>query len=385
VTLDRSEDAETVFESLNTTGLRLSQADLVRTVLLAQFRTLSDQQTYDNRYWRPMEARLRDAVPDRQRRERSSPKERIVSEYIRHVLMRSGRRVDGWRTYRTFVEDLERSEPGAVDQLRELEDLSKGYERLLAPKPVSGDASIYQRLQVLGYNVHWPFFLQLSERARAGDFPAGGVDLVMEGLESFFVRRLACGWRTNILARRFEELCKARPKTPGEVWPVLAPDWPGDEKFAQAINEVPIYEVSWGGCRLMLQRLDLAYEHPESRIDDDATIEHVMPQSIGNDDRGQAWKAMLGPEWERIHKRWLHTLANLSITKTNSAMSNRPFVSPDGKGKRDWYLDSLFQMNHRIAANETWGEEQLKARGEEFARNSLRIWPLPEGVSGWGD
>lgn len=383
VTLDRTEDAETVFESLNTTGLQLSQADLVRTVLLAQFGTLEDQRAYDYRYWRPMESRLRDAVPERRGRERSSPKDRVVSDYLRHLLMRAGARVDSWRTYRTFIEQLERTEAGAVDQLRRLDDLSTPYHRLLAPKPLSGHATVYQRLQLLGYNVHWPFYLQLADRALAGDIDEADVEVVMDGLESFFVRRLAAGWPTNILGRRFQELCRTRPASPAAVWALLERDWPGDEKFARSIREVPIYQVSLGGCRLMLQRLDLAYGHPESRIDDDWTIEHVMPQTIRPDERGRAWKDMLGPDWETIHARWLHTLPNLSITKTNSAMSNRPFVAQDGKGKRDWYRDSLFEMNHRIAAHDRWGEEQLEARADEFVSNSLRLWPLPAGVNGW--
>jgi hypothetical protein len=383
VRLDRTEDAETVFESLNTTGLRLSQADLVRTVLLAQFARLSDQQTFDTRYWRPMEHRLRDAVPDRRSRERSSPKDRVVSEFVRHTLMRSGQRVDGWRTYRTFVERLERSPQGAIGRLRELDDLSEGYVRLLATEPRSGRADVYQRLRLLGYNVHWPLYLRVYEKARAGTFPVDQVDQLLEGLESFFVRRIAAGWPTNILGRRFEAICRLDPESVEPVWQMLAPDWPGDEKFARSIRETPIYRVSWGGCRLMLQRLDMAYGHPESQVDDDASIEHVMPQSIGSDERGRAWKAMLGPDWERIHRQWLHTLPNLSITKTNSAMSNRPFVTNDGRGKRDWYRESLFEMNHRIAANDSWGEPQLEARADEFVRNAMKLWPLPQGITGW--
>lgn len=384
VILDRTEDAETVFESLNTTGLPLSQADLIRMVLLAQF-AVDEQLKFDARYWRPMESRLRDAVPDRRGRERSSPKDRIVGEFLRDVLMMDGRRFENWRTYRTFVDGIERNEDSAKHHLGRLERLSAAYLDLLAPKPVSGAASVFQRLRLLGYNVHWPLYLQLRERADAGDFPAEEVDLVMNDLESFFIRRIAAGWRTNILGRVFSEICRTRPADRMEIARLLEPHWPGDRKFTESIATTEIYRVSWGGCRLMLQRLDLAYGNKESRIDDEASVEHVMPQTIGSDERGRAWQDMLGPDWEQIHQRWLHTLPNLSMTRTNSEMSNFAFVSTnEEKSKRHWYRKSLFQMNQEIAKKESWGEPELLERAEHFQRRALSLWPLPPGLTGWG-
>ncbi|MEI2750210.1 MAG: HNH endonuclease family protein [Ferruginibacter sp.] len=56
---------------------------------------------------------------------------------------------------------------------------------------------------------------------------------------------------------------------------------------------------------------------------DEYTIEHIMPQS---EPLPPAWRKELGPEWERIHATYLHTLGNLTLTGYNSEYGNRPFT-----------------------------------------------------------
>jgi hypothetical protein len=121
----------------------------------------------------------------------------------------------------------------------------------------------------------------------------------------------------------------------------------------------------------------LAYGNKESKQDPGATIEHVMPQTINNSPNGLAWKEMLGPEWERVHVTWLHTLGNLSITRTNPEMSNKPFLGRGGK--KEWLAKSLFEMNRRIAAEDNWSEAQILERRDFLVAAATKIWRRPVG------
>lgn len=379
VRLDSQDDAETVFESLNFTGQPLTQADLVRTWLLSRFAHVEDQEHIDDTYWRPMERRLQDSVPDRANRRSISPKDTIVDWYLREWLMRNGGRVDSPRVYRRFLEITPPTPDAAEQTMRELAAVSRHYVRLERPEV---DDPLYHplgRLRQIGYNVHWPLLLQLMDRAELGDFPAEDVALVLEGCESLFVRRGIVGWRTNILGRLFEQIAKSRPVMAKDVLDLMLPHWPSDGNFLTQLGEAPLYTSQYSRriVMLLLQRLDLAYGNKESKQDADATIEHVMPQTIGDSANGRAWKEMLGPEWDRVHKTWLHTLGNLSITRTNPEMSNKPFLGAGGK--KDWLSKSLFEMNRRIAQHERWSEAEILARRSFLLTAAAKLWQRPEG------
>lgn len=378
IVLDRREDAEAVFEALNTTGQPLTQADLVRTALLAAFPTVEAQRQVDGMWWRPTDVRLRAAVPDRRARQRESPKDRIVSEYLRSFLMREGGRVEWGRTYRRFADRFDRSEQEAERFLARFDRLSHAYLEFL-PAPVPPRAlTAHHVMRRLGYNVHHPLLLQLAERASTPTptFPAEEIPLVVASLESFFIRRIAVGWRTNRLGRLFEQLCEERPADAMSIWHRLRPHWPSDERFRQGIREEPIY-ASTTTAMVMLQRLDIATNEKDSVLDDEATVEHVMPQTLRDNDRGRAWKDMLGEDWEQVHLRWLHTLPNLTITRRNSEMSNRSF-----EDKRPWLADSKFATNREIANLPTWDEEVLSDRAARLTNLALGVWPLPKDLPG---
>lgn len=390
VILDTREDAATVFESLNTTGLPLSQGDLVRTALLAAFGDLDAQRKVDDRYWRPMEARLRDAVPDRKKFERYSPKDRVVDDYLRAYLMRTGQGIESGRLYPTFVErsfsrQHARTETESEAALVSLDKLAKIYVGLIPPRATTLNSGVHQRIREIGYSVHFPLMLQLHERAAAGEVEAADIDEIAATLESFFIRRIVAGWPTNLLYRLFDRICLARPSRRDDLLVHLHPHIPSDARFRQGLIEAPMYRQARTGAMLILQRIEGDLGHLESHLDPEATVEHVMPQTIGDDANGKAWQAMLGSDWQAVHERWLHTLGNLTVTRYNSNMSNRPFVNPPTKttkDKRTWLGESHFEMNRRIAGNSAWTAIEIEERSNDIADRGLRLWPLPPGEVG---
>jgi len=380
ILLDRQEDAEAVFESLNTTGQPLTQADLVRTALLAGFGTVEKQRKMDALYWRPADDRLRAVVPDRRSRERQSPKDRITGDYLRAFLMRNGGRVEPGRVFRTFIDQYDRTPEGAGEFLALFDALSHAYVELHpGPAATPGAITPHHVMARLGYTVHHPLLLQLAERSRGKDasFTAADLSLVAAGIESFFIRRAVVGWPTNSLGRLFEGLCSGGPADCAAVWKGLGADWPSDARFVRALREAPVYQDASAAAWIMLARLDVVEDAKDSAMDADASLEHVLPQTLGKNANGDAWRSMLGADWESVHARRLHTLANLSLTRRNAEMSNGSFEK-----KRAWLSGSKFAGTRRIGALERWDEAAIAARADRLATAAVRLWPLPDGIEG---
>ena len=102
---------------------------------------------------------------------------------------------------------------------------------------------------------------------------------------------------------------------------------------------------------------------------DEYSIEHIMPQ---NEDLSTAWRSELGPEWERVHETWLHTLGNLTLTGYNSEYSDRPFAE-----KRDMeggFKMSPLRLNEGIGSLERWDERAIKLRADRLASVAASVW-----------
>src|SRR5690606_27920409 len=102
------------------------------------------------------------------------------------------------------------------------------------------------------------------------------------------------------------------------------------------------------------------------------TIEHIMPQ---NKNLSERWKNDIGPDWEEVHANSLHILGNLTITRYNSELSDRPFLE-----KRDMsggFKESPVRLNKELRELETWNEDTIAARSQRLANEAIEVWPFP--------
>jgi hypothetical protein len=210
------------------------------------------------------------------------------------------------------------------------------------------------------------------------------IEAIATTLESFFIRRIVVGWPTNLLYRLVDRICVARPTRRDDLihtFTLTSRPIRGSGADCSKRRSTSARTAAM----LMLQRVEADLRHLESHLDPEATVEHVMPQTIGDDPFGRAWQEMLGPDWQEVHERWLHTLGNLMVTRYNSNMGNRPFVNPaglSGKDKHTWLAESHFEMNRRISADPAWTATEIEDRAIDIADRALRIWPLPPGEAG---
>jgi predicted transport protein len=97
-----------------------------------------------------------------------------------------------------------------------------------------------------------------------------------------------------------------------------------------------------------------------------------MPQ---NESLSSEWKSDLGPDWERIHKTYLHTLGNLTLTGYNSEYSDRSFKEKlEMKGG---FKESPIRINKDIALVNRWTEQSIIARANKLAEQAIAVWEVP--------
>jgi alkylated DNA nucleotide flippase Atl1 len=377
ITAERGDNVYRIFESLNNTGLRLSQADLLRNYLFMRLPTRGEDVYRD--VWLPMQERL-------------SSRDLELLVWL-DLVIRGAERVKQSEIYRVQQERLEGlSDREAVveAEIGELARRSRHLERLLDPsrETVPQLRGALERLKAWGAVTAYPLVMHLIDLEERGITTSAEVVEALTFVESFLVRRMLCQVPTNNLNRVFN----GAPSALGEIADV-APAvrsylsgrrryWPTDTELRQSMRSRPFYWTGRPGQRMfVLRRLEESYASAEPVDFDRAglTIEHVLPQTPTHE-----WLDLLaadvtdegGPK--ELHELLVHTVGNLTLTGENARLSNHPF-----QRKQDIYQSSSLQMNMEIADTESWGKAEILARADRLAERAASLWPGPiDGVSG---
>ncbi|MEV8287479.1 GmrSD restriction endonuclease domain-containing protein [Streptomyces niveus] len=371
VTAERGDNVHRIFESLNNTGLKLSQADLLRNYLFMKLRTRG-KQVYET-YWLPLQDSL-------------SNDELEQLMWLQLVLDGD----DRVRRQDLYAAQQQRFERGEVNEaeieayIRELNRRSSLFRRLLHPEeePDPAVRAHLHRLDSWQAQVTYPVLMMLLDRRERGDLNSADTARAMSYIESFLVRRMMCRVPTNNLNRIFQAAPEQLPQNVSVadgLHQLLSAEnrfWPDDDELREKVRTAPFYQYGrWHQRKMVLQRLEESYEHPEP-VDFEVaqlTIEHVMPQAPGDEWlRMLSEDATLGESAEDLHSRLQHTLGNLTLTAVNSELSNRPF-----ERKQNLLQGSHLEMNRRIAATERWGAKEIRARADDVADRAITLWPAP--------
>lgn len=367
ITTQQGDNAHRIFQSLNGTGVRLNQADLLRNYLFMLLPSRAEP-VYEE-VWRPMEqligvsnltglARL-----DLQRRGWDVAKDDV---YARHQL-----RID------PFSDD-----EGAVEEaIRDLSIRAGYYKRLIDPasEPDSETREGLQRLGRWGAQTAHPVLMVALDLHARGIIDATGLRDTVARIESFFVRRQLARIPTNALNRVFVQLIDRLPEDegfPAALHREMSRDrlyWPSDDSIRQAVRTQPFFHIGrWHQRKLILERLERSFGHPEVIDFQEAQlqIEHIMPQTLSAEWREHL--SGLGQDPDLVHQELVHTLGNLTLTAFNGTLSNSPFDR-----KQEIYSASHLEMNKALVEDEAWGRAQIIARADVLGEKIITIWPAP--------
>ena len=367
VTAQHGDNAHRIFESLNNTGLRLTQGDLLRNYLFMRLPTRADS-VYPS-LWLPLQELL-------------SSSELELLFWL--DLVQRDARIKQTDTYAGQQARLDRlTTEGQIEaELKRFSRLGVLLKNLLDPSREQ-DAAVrfrLQRLQAWGTTTVYPLLLHLLDRRDMGQVTSEQIASAMLYVESFFVRRLLIGRGTANLNRillsvvtemnanvPIDEAVRAYLSTGRKHYAT-------DADLRAAIQTIPFYFNGRSNQRaLILRWLEQSFGNKEPVDPSTLTIEHVLPQTPT-----MAWRESLtedlepGETFDLVHESLLHTLGNLTLTGYNSELSNDPF-----EVKRIRLANSGLSMNQEIAAQERWGRPQIHARAAVLADKVAQIWPGP--------
>ena len=376
ISLDREkDDPQRIFESLNSTGLELSQADLIRNYILMGLNRRDQNKIYKS-YWEIIEKLAKDEAHDEDK----------VSDYIRDYLTLTNNRIPNKsKVYLEFKEKFQGVDLQTLEKnLLPVKSLAKFYNKLLNPgnepdKDIRLQLEYINRLEI---NVVYPFLMKVYE-----DYSENVIDKptfisILNITQSFAWRRFIVGLPANGLNKIFmtlyEKVDKDNYLLSLQRWLLKkqgSQRFPRNKEVVEILKLKDLYNIKSKSRTYLLERLE-NFENKEPVIIDgnsDITIEHIFPQ---NPD--PKWKIDLGAsEYNLIKETFLNTIGNLTLSGNNGKLGNKPFVF-----KRDLenvgYKGSRLWLNKYIAAANKWDCSEIEKRFDLLAERFLKIWQFPD-------
>ena len=364
--LDRHiDDPQKIFESLNSTGIDLTQSDLVRNYILMGLPEKEQAKLY-GKYWRDME-------------EFYSGTDSQFDNFLRDFIaletqsQKQGRIDEVYRTFQSIFKEHKHDAERLEELLVRMRRLAQFHSALVVGrKDIHGTKAHLSRLRSLA-TTSAILVVQLLDAREDKYISQEDLFKALDLIEGYIVRRAVCGSQTRSYWKQFAELAYCLKEEKTSILDLLKANinnlshsyaFPKDGAFKRALLEQELYGRPI--CRYLLDRLENA--HSEEKTDTSSyTIEHIMPQEMTKE-----WKVMLGTDWKNVQETWLHRLGNLTLTAYNQKYSNQSFTRKIEMD--DGFASSPLRLNKYVGSKKSWTEKELKKRAKVLTQRALRIW-----------
>jgi len=359
------DDPQEIFESINSTGLELTQSDLIRNFLLM---SASEQDHLYKQYWKPLFKML---------------KQENIEDYIfNYLLFKTNRKLRYDQIYNVFTDRYRIENLSREDVLAELYSVGKIYDAFINPsnKYSKRVIELLKSFKYLEQTTIYPFLLRVFIDFQEEVIDEKTLENVLEYFLNYHIKRNVVGSTSNTLRNLYITLYNRIFKidqNKNRYYDSIATfmsefkskdEVPSDSQFLQSIQSIEIYKQ-----RKLVKFLLTSLENDgfnEKLLTEELSVEHIMPQTLQ-----PAWMKMLGEEYDRIHHDYVHTLGNLSITGYNSSMSNKSFK----ENKKTLIEKSkATYLNKDVINQDIWSEIQIKSRARRLSEKVLEIYPVPE-------
>ncbi|EOH95251.1 DUF262 domain-containing protein [Enterococcus pallens] len=369
------DDPQLIFESLNSTGVDLTDADKIRNFLLMNEKQ-EEQQFYFENYWEPIEERTHFQL----------------SAFFRDYLtLKNGKYLTIAKVYETFVSFYKRKCESKKSFFDELSDYSLAYQQILEASTKNQKIdSILNRFNELQVTVIRPFLLAILHDFNRNEIDEDVIIDILSILETYIARRMIAKIPSNalnkVIATLYKDINKIDRETNITLKDVLSyillsktntAKLPDDQEILEKLRTNDFYNINSSFRTYFFERIE-NFDHVEALQiyqgvkDQKYSVEHIMPRHLSRE-----WKNELGQNYLQVHQTYLNRLGNLTLTGYNSKYSNRSFEEKQKMEKG--FKDSHFVNLNRIPANvRRWGEEEIVLRTEELSKTALKVWPYPE-------
>ncbi|GAA6999074.1 DUF262 and DUF1524 domain-containing protein [Helicobacter pylori] len=362
ITLEKGDDPQLIFESMNSKGIELTQTDLIRNYIVMETE-IEKQEGFYNKYWRAME-------------EEFKQNKKWFDRFVRHYLTIKTKEIPNINKVYVALKDYRQKEGiGIEDLLKDLQKYCGYFCRIVFKKEANKDLN-----KALGFlvdlerDVIYPLLLELYSDYSDGVLSKADFRRSIALIESYICRRAVCGLGTNSLNKVFPSFTRHIQKD--EYFKSLKVHFgsltnnqrfPNNDEFKDCFITIDFYKSQ--KKEYFFERLE-NFDRKERVYTHEYTIEHIMPQTLTEE-----WKKDLGENFQEIHNKYLHTIGNLTLTGYNSEYSNKSFQE-----KRDMekgFKDSPLRLNQSLRDLKSFGEEEIKKRANDLADLALKIWTYP--------
>jgi uncharacterized protein with ParB-like and HNH nuclease domain/predicted transport protein len=371
IALNRDQDnPQLIFESMNSTGRELSQADLIRNFILMGLEPELQTRLYEH-YWRPMELDFGQEAYGTH-----------FDAFMRHYLTVQSREIPNvsevYEAFKTYARRPDIATAGVEGLVKDLREFASYFCAMALDDETDSQLKVaFADLRELRVDVAYPFLLELYHDYANGILSRDDLVQAVRLVETYIFRRAICSIPTNSMNKTFATFGRALKKDHYlesiKAQFLLLPSYrrfPTDDEFRRDLQTRDLYHFR--NRSYWLRRLE-NHNRRELAPVNEYTIEHILPQ---NENLSDAWKEALGPDWENIRAKWLHTLGNLTLTAYNSEYSDRLFIE-----KRDHptgFKISPLKLNQGLGQLDEWNEDTIQDRAARLADEALGVWLAPK-------
>jgi len=370
IKLEAEDNAQEIFDRINSTGLPLSLADKIRNFVLMT--DVNQEELYEN-YWLKSEVLV--------------GYKNLTTFFLDYLNIK----VDGFtrevEAYDVFVKLFKREEYTNESMLKEILHYTEFYNTFMyGNKKYSNGINKYlSSLRKLNQTTVYLFLYKIFDDYHSGSYPnfdEAELEKILRFLLVYTVRRTVCEVGSNSLRGLYKTLYTRvfnKPENKNNYYDSIISFFMqltsrdvliGDADFSAGLKYNNLYKKN-AVCKYILTELE--NNGKELLITDNLTIEHIMPQ---NKNMSDEWKTMLGDNWEEVKEKYLHTLGNLTLTGYNSELGDKPFVE-----KKELLSDvhtKVVYLYKDVKECDVWNEDTITTRADNLIIDILDMFKIEE-------
>ena len=371
MSLEEYDDAQIIFESINSTGLNLTQTDLIRNFLLMAENSETQKKLFEN-YWDKFEKIL--GI------EELNEFFKYFTTYKSTVFTKEENIYNSYKEYFYDCEYITKEEA-----FKELEEYIEIYLRII--KPYSETRIFYEKeinfylyeILEMKNNTVRPALFYVFDYALKNELTIIEVKKVVKLLDSFLLRRNVMGAASNSLQKIFLSITNQVKNLLKKVKDISFYDafcyqlvhlnnaesnnMPSYDDLIARGSTYNLYSSRRHVARLVL--LGIENQNNKHKINmENLSIEHIIPQSLTSE-----WINVLGQN-SKNHKQFVHRLGNLTLTAYNSELSNNPIQRKIEIINETRHL----RMNTELQDIEKFTYDELNQRTLSIIEKIIEIW-----------
>lgn len=384
----QDENPQEIFESLNSTGMDLTNVDLLRNYILMQFSHEQQTELYEQ-FW----SKIEDAVG-------VDHMEQFFVDYLifkrrSDAISIGGRRshVNGnnlYTAFKNYYNSLDGDDAFAVTRncFADMKRCAELYRNFIFAPDISIEKEslirrkLYYLLDVNDFGKSKSLLLYVFSLHERGKIDEHMVNQALDAITSMSFRAKVCKakgfngqFSGNVMIRL--DAITDYSQFVEKFWDAITAGngsfaFPPDEEFMQVLTQKNLYSILKSrGTKYMLYMFEIHspfHKGIPSFGDDTLSIEHVMPQTLTD-----TWKQDLPEDTLENYDTFVTRLGNLTLTNYNSEMSNKSFAD-----KQKTYRESNFYYTRDLTTYKKWTSVEISRRTEMMAKEALKIWNLPD-------